>query len=156
MMILLEAPVTNWSEWIFNQLGVAVGAIAVCIFLYKLYEKSLASKDRIITQERDRLLEELDEAQAEANAKDVVILDLQKQHHVQLQTLHDNYQELFREVQKEQNEVALKTVEALAQTSNLIEGSILNKMDMQGQKIKEAINLMRSEIVGKIDGLNIK
>ena len=127
--------------------------MAVCIFLYKMYVKSLASKDEVIKLERTRLLKELDEAQNECSSKDSIILQLQKDcQHGQSQ-LHEKYGEIINEMQREQNEVALKTVEALGQTTNLIEGAILNRLSSDSQKIKEMLNVLRTELLGKIESL---
>lgn len=155
-MNLLDIPVGNWSDWVFNQLGVAIGAIAVCIFLYKMYVKSLASKDEVIKFERTRILQELDEAQRECGDKDKIIIQLQKDCQNEQNKLHDKYGELINEMQKEQNDVSLRTVEALTQTTHLIEGAILNKINSDSQKTHEAINVLKAEVLGKIESIGQK
>ena len=153
-MILLESEFSGWNDWILNQVGVAVVAIGVLIFLYKLYVKTLETKDDIVKRERDYLVAELNEVQEEANEKDLLILSLHEKHQHLISSIHATYQKQLKDFQKDQNEVNLKTVDALGKISNLVDGALLHKISMNAQKTHELINLLRTEILGKIEGIS--
>ena len=127
---------------------------AVCIFLYKMYIKTLDKKDEVVRREREHLLKLLVESQEETNKKDDTILKLQDSHRGEIVSLNTKHQNTVSELLKEHNTIALKTVEALMQVSNLIEGDILNKMSIESQLTRESLNVMRADIMGKIEGLS--
>jgi len=153
IMILTEIKFEVWNDWILNQVGVAVVAIGVLIFLYRLYVKTQEAKDNIVKRERDYLVEELNESQAETNEKDQMILAIHRDYQQQISTLHSSYQDRLKELQKDQNEVNLKTVDALGQISNLVDGALLHKISMNAQKTQEMISHLRTEILMKIEGV---
>ena len=136
-MILLDAALSDkgWTDWALNQVGVAVGAIAVCIVLYKMYSKTLEGKDQAASKERDRLIKELDAAKQEK-------LDLARTH----AAIISEYQRRIDLLQKELKELAVDSIKSLGSTSTLIEGVILSRLTQDTGKLREMLNMMQTNL----------